>query len=44
MKHGKGRYTWFDSSWYEGDWVNGKMEGIGTMKLLKFLSYTGSWS
>jgi hypothetical protein len=35
--HGKGRYNWHTENgdemsrghWYEGDWVNGKMDGQG---------------
>ena len=33
--HGYGEYYWYNGKVYKGNWVNGKMEGQGT------LSYDG---
>ena len=29
-KNGKGKFTWSDGSYYEGDFVDGLFEGVGT--------------
>ena len=29
QRHGKGKITWLDGSWYEGDWGNNKKNGKG---------------
>lgn len=32
LNQGKGKYVWLDGRTYEGDFVNGKMEGYGIFK------------
>lgn len=32
LPYGEGKYIWRDGSWYEGNWKNGKRDGIGTYK------------
>lgn len=32
MRHGYGRLTWPDSSYFEGYWLDGKAEGRGIFK------------
>jgi hypothetical protein len=30
-KHGKGKYNWSDTSYYEGDWVENRISGYVSM-------------
>lgn len=30
LKHGNGKQTWNDGSYYDGDWVNDGIDGTGT--------------
>ncbi len=39
---GKGVYTWANGSYYDGEWKNGKLEGIGKM-VYKDSVVTGIW-
>ena len=41
--HGRGKYTSPNEDLYEGDFVAGKMSGIGTMVDSEGNSYSGSW-
>ena len=43
MKHGKGKFTWFDKSVYEGDFFENEMEGDGVQSRPDGRRYTGSW-
>lgn len=49
LMHGKGKYSFYDekhdsySSYYEGDFVQGKYEGLGHMVFADHSSYIGQW-
>eukprot|EP00347_Sterkiella_histriomuscorum_P011997 403370285 len=43
QRHGKGRLTYIDGSFYEGNWVNGKKEGFGLSKSRDGIQYEGNW-
>ena len=38
-RNGKGKYTWADGSYYNGEWVNNKKEGIGEYKLMNIIAF-----
>jgi hypothetical protein len=42
--HGRGTYTWEDSSVYIGWWKDGKMNGRGTLTFPNGDEYRGDWS
>eukprot|EP00347_Sterkiella_histriomuscorum_P008393 403345266 len=44
QRHGKGRLTNIDVSYYEGSWANGKKEGQGIEVTSKGVTYEGNWS
>ena len=41
--HGKGKMTWSNGTFYEGDFKNGKMEGFGSRTFENGDSYEGEW-
>ena len=41
--NGKGKYTWADGSYYDGDWVNNKKQGLGEYKFNDGSLFTGNW-
>ena len=41
--NGKGKYTWADGSYYNGDWVNNKKEGLGEYKFKDGSLFNGKW-
>lgn len=44
-KHGKGKFVWSDGSFYEGDFVDGVFEGVGTYYFKDQLkTYTGQFT
>lgn len=44
LRHGKGKYTYADGSYYYGDWFKGKMEGVGQLYDVNGnLEYEGEW-
>lgn len=43
MRHGYGVYKFASSSRYEGNWVNDKKEGKGTMYYTNGEMYYGEW-
>lgn len=42
-RNGKGKYTWADGSYYNGEWVNNKKEGIGEYKFKDGSLFNGDW-
>jgi hypothetical protein len=42
LPEGKGVYTWANGTYYDGEWKNGKLEGIGKM-VYKDSVVTGFW-
>jgi hypothetical protein len=40
---GKGKMTWPDQSYYEGEFKNGKMEGRGTKVWASGNKFVGQW-
>lgn len=34
MRDGKGKHTWPDGSYYEGDWLSDKAHGKGKVKFI----------
>ena len=43
MKQGIGTYTLADGSSFEGQWVNGKLHGLGNYKRLDGEGYLGNY-
>ena len=44
MRHGKGKYTWSDGNYYDGQWCNGDFQGRGTYFWAKTENaYDGQW-
>ncbi|KAL8520964.1 hypothetical protein ACS0TY_011494 [Phlomoides rotata] len=44
IPHGKGKYTWLDGTFYEGDWEDGKMTGTGKIHWPSQATYEGDFS
>ncbi|XP_021728561.1 phosphatidylinositol 4-phosphate 5-kinase 7-like [Chenopodium quinoa] len=44
VPHGKGKYTWYDGTTYEGDWEEGKMTGKGRISWPSGSIYEGEFS
>lgn len=44
LSHGKGKYTWLDGTYYEGDWEEGKMHGKGQLVWPSGARYDGDVS
>ncbi|KAK4846286.1 hypothetical protein QYF36_015431 [Acer negundo] len=44
LPHGKGKYTWSDETFYEGDWEEGKMIGKGHIVWPSGAKYEGDFS
>lgn len=42
-RNGKGKYTWADGSYYDGDWVNNKKQGLGEYKFNDGSLFSGNW-
>eukprot|EP01043_Picozoa_sp_COSAG02_P001747 COSAG02_NODE_37_length_48203_cov_57.745708_31_plen_141_part_00 len=42
-KHGTGRYTWKDGSYYDGQWKNDEREGMGKYTYPSGGVYDGEW-
>jgi hypothetical protein len=42
LKHGKGTFTWPDGKSWSGQWIFGKMDGIGTL-IKSGKQYIGEW-
>jgi hypothetical protein len=43
LPHGKGHGTYWDGNSYDGEWVNGKMQGNGAMMYTNGNRYEGEW-
>lgn len=43
QKHGVGRYTWKDGSFYDGEWKNGERDGVGMYTYPSGGVYEGEW-
>lgn len=44
LKHGKGKYTFRDGSYYEGDWNENKISGVGGLYFVDGnIEYNGEW-
>ena len=44
-KHGKGKFTWADGSFYEGDFVEGVFHGAGTYYFKEYnKTYNGAFT
>jgi hypothetical protein len=46
LPHGKGKYTWKNGDWYDGEWAKGLKQGTGTMHFNitgKDSTLTGFW-
>lgn len=44
LKHGRGRYEFHDGSYYDGEWENNKISGVGELFFPnQKLEYTGEW-
>ena len=41
--NGKGKYTWANGSYYDGDWVNNKKQGSGEYKFIDGSLFSGNW-
>ena len=41
--NGKGKYTWANGSYYDGDWVNNKKQGSGKYKFNDGSLFSGNW-
>lgn len=42
-RHGKGKYTWKDGNWYEGDWVDDLKDGTGKFSWTTGDCYEGEY-
>ena len=44
MFHGKGKYTYSNQAYYQGDWIKGREDGQGILTFLgsKYM-YEGQW-
>jgi len=42
-KHGKGRCTYIDGSYYDGSWQDDKKHGWGELKMREGTTYKGEW-
>jgi hypothetical protein len=43
QKHGPGRYTWPDDSYYDGMWQNDERDGMGLYRYPSGATYDGAW-
>ncbi len=43
-KHGHGVYTWPDGRVYDGQWVNGRQDGMGKYTDKEGITKVGMWS
>jgi hypothetical protein len=42
-KHGKGKLTMIDGSYYDGEWREDMKNGRGTESQMKSSTYSGEW-
>lgn len=44
LRHGTGKFFYADGGYYEGEWCEGRMEGLGTLYYPSgSLAYLGQW-
>lgn len=44
MRSGKGKCTWMDGTYYDGNWVANKRQGQGEFKMFNGYYYNGGWT